>query len=203
MGKKKAAHLYDILGKSSQQAENSKEQSSGVSYSPPVAQNEGSQKVTGPNIPPQSPPEEALDTLITIRKDTAIVCVVFTIVLLILAFLIGRITAPKPKPLIEPTLKTPVTSDIPSTPPAAAEKYYLLIATYDESKRSLADEAAAFLKSKGYPVTVEKAGNKVIIKLRNFESSSDEQAKKILNGITSLEYKGRKEFKSALFIPVR
>lgn len=217
MARKKPKHLYEILGKSATQPTAAPGQE--VRSPETLPRKEEQVRLAETLMRQDLASDKALGNVVVIRKDTAVVGIILAIVMWIIAFLVGRWTVQKQVPSVSPTLKSAVegTAEPPVTAvsapdtaesarlaSSAKEKYYLVIAAYDESQKKLADEAAEFLRSKGYSgVVVEKSGNKVVIRLRNFQSNSDPDALRIQKEIRALEYKGRKEFITAYFVPVR
>jgi hypothetical protein len=216
VAKKKARHLYEILGKGAAQPGSQQEVSPTEGAKP--LQEEESARFPETFLPKETPSDKALENAFIVRKDTAVMgMILLAIVMWIIGFFVGRWTAQKTLPAVKPTLKEsaaaaeppPIllpgqeTTESAGTASGVKEKYYLVIAAYDESQRRYADEAAEFLRSKEYPVVIEKSGDKLTIRLRGFQSNSDPQALKIQGEIRSLEYKGRKEFRTAYFVQVK
>jgi hypothetical protein len=221
VSKKKPRHLYEVLGKGAAQPTSAPQQE----VSPPEGarplREEERTKLPETFLPGEIPSDKALENVIVIRKDTAVVAILLAVVMWVIAFLLGRWSVQKTSPPVNPTQKESAASlqasvepaPIPFQPPESTEsvgaasgvkeKYCLVIIAYAESQKKLADEAAEFLRSKEYPVVIEKSGDKLTIRLRGFQSKSDPQALKTLGEITSLEYKGRKAFSSAYFVEVQ
>lgn len=108
MAKKKAQHLYELLGQKAQEAvqaakaQDAKESAPSKSPPPaPASKPPRRRYVPGVSTPVRTPipagtgQEHALENVVTIRRDTAIVGALLVIVLLVVAFVVGRATAPK------------------------------------------------------------------------------------------------------------
>ena len=221
MARKRPRHLYEVLGKGAAQQPPAPQQEASSAGGAQPLREEGRAKLPETFLPKEMPSDKALENVIVIRKDTAVVAILLAVVMWVIAFLLGRWSVQKTSPPVNPTQKesaasleapvkpAPIDFQAPeSTESVGAasgvkEKYCLVIIAYAESQKKLADEAAEFLRSKEYPVVVEKSGDKLTIRLRGFQSKSDSQALKILGEITSLEYKGKKAFSSAYFIEVQ
>ena len=107
MAKKKAQHLYELLGQKAQEAlqvskESAAKESEAVRAPASTPDLKPSRRRYSPGVsaPVQTPMpaatghEHALENVVTIRRDTAIVGALMVIVLLVVAFVVGRATAP-------------------------------------------------------------------------------------------------------------
>ena len=99
-------------------------------------------------------------------------------------------------------------SAAPAKPVTPASRYELRMVAYDDTPRlrKLAQEQAKAIagefKAKGenVDVTVRKIGDKVVIGLVPFESSTDERAKRLKGMARSLKHEGRLSYKDAYFV---
>ena len=182
MAKKKAQHLYELLGQKAQEAiQASRETSAKEPEAAPVPTPVPGQKpprrryVPGVSAPMQTPVpaaaghEHALENVVTIRRDTAVVGVLMVIVLLVVAFVVGRATAPKyieEKPLnqglrdIRPaTLTEP---EQPEAPPTDRE----------EEERAAAEEARRIVEEAAEPAAPATPEGKWYVQLGSYVESN-------------------------------
>ena len=105
MAKKKAQHLYELLGQKSEEAKAARKPASVPVVTRLPGKKQEAKEPSRRHVPVQYAPvvtpapvgpgqEHVLDNVITMRRDTAIVGALFLLVLLAVAFVLGRTTAP-------------------------------------------------------------------------------------------------------------
>jgi len=204
MAKKKAQHLYELLGQKTREAQQSADarakEASAVAPQPGGVHDAGEpqrRRVPAPPPPVMMPApagpgrESALENVITIRRDTAIVGTLLIIVLLAVSFALGRATAPRQMPQDE------------EEPPMALRttEYVLILKTYSGGVEGLEEVAKAkeFIKKRGYEPAEEIIGNQVRLIVPGFKSKNDEKATKALGELSNMIINGEKPFAKAHF----
>ncbi len=160
MARKKAQHLYELLGQKAQEAAQAAKapsaRESGAPKTPspaPVPKPTRRRYIPGASAPVRTPMpagaghEHALENIVTIRRDTAIVGALLVVVLLVVAFVVGRATAPghvEEKALnqgLKDTRREQFTEpETPASPATDREEEEALRAA--EEARRIAEEAA-------------------------------------------------------------
>jgi hypothetical protein len=192
MAKKKAQHLYELLAQKTREAQQAEPKSKPVASPQPVQKQEAPRRFVPAAQPPMIPPAPVepghghiLEDVITLRRDTAIVGAVLMVVLLVVAFVIGRATAPG--------------RDIPAR--MRGITYTLNLKTYPNTVEGRAEAEAAkkLVEEKGYKPSVEEFGDTVRLIVPGFRSPDGIEATKALGELSNMTIKDEKPFKDAYF----
>lgn len=145
-------------------------------------------------MPPVPPPVQVVpvQNTITIRKETFIAGIVFFIVIVVVAFLVGRSTAPSPSE------KDAVEKEVVGLKPTllADEKFAILAATFPLSRLREAEEIKDELVKIGWTnARIQKEGETVFLLLTPYRTN--EKAKQALEAIKKTSLRGREIFKGA------
>ncbi len=136
---------------------------------------------------------------IAVRVDTAAVVGVCVVVLLVAAFLIGRMSAPAAITAKTPESKAPAgraqvvkphALAVGETPAVKAEKKWTVrVASYSRNKKALADEVVRFLKTKFSDVFTRTTSRHIVVYVGRFSKRNDLEALKMRSRIKNLRYK--------------
>jgi hydrogenase maturation factor len=148
--------------------------------------------------------------VIKLRRDTFFVALAGVAVLLVTAFVLGRITASRPAQNAPLAAVAARETDGKELPPLAlapavaddggAEKNITVQACcYAAAGRKTADEAVEFLKSKFDVVFVRESGKYVVVYVGRFARKSDAAAQETLRAVRNLKYRNIRAFKDADF----
>lgn len=144
--------------------------------------------------PPVPPPAQVvpIQNTITMRKETFIAGVIFFIVIVIVAFIVGRSTAPQPQQEERVSKKT----FMPLSPTLLKGEYAILAATFPLSRLQEAEGLKRRLIEIGWTnATLHKEGETVFVLLKPYRVR--ETAERALEAIRETTYKGKKIFKDA------
>jgi len=145
-------------------------------------------------LPPVPPPVQVVpvQNTITIRKETFIAGIVFFVVIVIVAFLVGRSTAPIPSE--KGAVEEKVTTLKPTL--LEGEKFAILAATFPLSRLKEAEDVRDELVKIGWTnAKIQKDGKTAFLLLTPYRTR--EKAKQALEAIRKTSYKGKKIFEGA------
>jgi len=144
-------------------------------------------------LPPVPPPVQVVpvQNTITIRKETFIAGIIFFVVIIIVAFLVGRSTAPTTP---EKGAKEEVAALKPTL--LEGENFAILAATFPLSRLKEAEDVREQLVKIGWTnAKIQKDGKTAFLLLTPYRTK--EKAEQALEAIKETTYKGKKIFKGA------
>ena len=148
---------------------------------------------------------------IKLRRGAFFAGLAFVAVLLVAAFVLGRMTSPKPAPDAAVKQAEAKSGVKPEPPPPLAfatanedgeeteKNVTVQAACYAASSRKPADEAAEFLKTKFNGVFIRESGKYTVVYVGRFARKGDADAQETLRTVRNLKYRNIRAFKDADF----